>query len=132
MKPFSIIFLLCIATITAKAQVQTYTTTLPTNLIGKWVLINNHQGLEPLSISFYSDGIINLDKLNTKQVQRYQVTQSTYGYNVNIVELINQKTISKFNILSIRNDVMEITYGGNRNLYYAQLRKVKEEQNKQW
>jgi hypothetical protein len=132
MKPFSIIFLLCIATITAKAQVQTYTTTLPTNLIGKWVLINNHQGLEPLSISFYSDGIINLDKLNTKQVQRYQVSQSTYGYNVNIVELINQKTISKFNILSIRNDVMEITYGGNRNLYYAQLRKVKEEQNKQW
>jgi hypothetical protein len=57
-------------------------------------------------------------------VQGYEVSKSANGYKVNILALISRKYLSTFNILSLGNDDLEITYGSDDKLFYAKLKRV--------
>jgi hypothetical protein len=125
MKIIKLIILLCFTATTVSAQLKDIEVDFPEILVGKWVMVNKEPGIEPRSICFYSDGIINFDDVNTKRVQRYQVFRLGSGYKVNILELVNHKFISKFNILSLKNDDMEVTFGSDNKLIYAKLKKIR-------
>jgi hypothetical protein len=124
MKILEVITLLCFTATTANAQLKDNRSDFQESLAGRWQLMNEKPGPGSRSIHFYSDGIINLDDVNTKQVQGYEVSKSANGYKVNILALISRKYLSTFNILSLGNDDLEITYGSDDKLFYAKLKRV--------
>jgi hypothetical protein len=128
MKMIKLIMLLCFTATTISAQLKDMEVELPENLVGKWVMVSKEPGIGSRSIYFYSDGIINFDDVKTKrvQVQRYQVSKSASGYRVNILELVTHKPISKFNILFLKNDGMEVTFGNANKLSYAKFKKIRD------
>jgi hypothetical protein len=109
---------------TAFAQLSLYAGEFPKKIIGKWVVLDEKTPIKPKSISFFEDGIINLEDSRIKRVQRYKVSEAEKGYKVEILELVNGSPVSAFNILSLTEKEMELTYELNSMQIYVKLKKA--------
>lgn len=116
--------LLLLSGSTAIAQFKPYNGDFQKQLIGKWAVLGQKSNDGPKSISFYADGIINMDDAKTKKVQRYKVTEAPNGYKVEVLELVNGSPISAFEIVSLSNDEMELTYKLDQMRFYVKLVKT--------
>lgn len=95
----------------------------PKLLIGKWLVLQENPYEEPKSISFYADGMINLDDATSKLLQRYKVSKAAKGYKVEVLEVINGKPLSSFNILPLNEEEMQLSYGDAPQLSYKRLKR---------
>jgi len=111
---------------TAFAQVTIYTDEIPKKLLGKWVVLDEKTPIKPKSISFFADGIINLEDNRLKRVQRYRVMKAENGYKVEILEMVNSSPLTTFSILSISEKEMELIYGLDSMQVYVKLKKASE------
>jgi hypothetical protein len=109
---------------TAFTQFHPYAGEFPKKILGKWVVLDEKTPIKPKSISFFEDGIINLEDSRIKRVQRYKVTETEHGYKVEVLELVNGSPVSTFNILSLTEKEMQLTYEVNSMQIYVKLKKA--------
>jgi hypothetical protein len=107
------------------AQTSTADLDLPKLLVGDWQVQEENSFLEPKTITFYADGIINLNDLGRKLSQRFKVYKVTSGYKVDILEVISGKPLSSFNIIPLNEQEMQLIYGEAPKLSYKRLKKLK-------
>jgi hypothetical protein len=98
---------------------------LPKLLVGNWQVQEDNSFAEPKTITFYADGIINLNNPGSKLSQRFKVYKATSGYQVIILEVINGNPLSSFNIVPLNEEEMQLTYGEAPKLSYKRLKKLK-------
>jgi len=114
----------------AKAQHRVLPSTVPDELIGKWVPEKKEVQTDAKndvleSISFFANGKINIDSKKSRMVQGYKVVESNGGYAIEVTDLINGTVLANFKVLGVTDSTMMVNMQGKTNVRNMVLKKTK-------
>lgn len=123
MKNFIVLALFLLAGITAKAQSTTVMDPEKV-IVGTWEVQQETPQVRLKSLTFYSDGTINIDYPNTKRVQRYKISKAEKGYTMQLLEIINGKPLESITISHLSDIEMKIGYLDDAKAFTVKFKKV--------
>lgn len=105
-----LLFIFCFITGSSlNAQTSGDNLDLPELLIGKWKVQEQNHDMEPKHIVFFADGTINLVDAGRNLSQRFRVTKVPGSYLVEILEVVNGRPISSFNIVQLNSTTLTLS-----------------------
>ena len=123
MKNFIVLVLFLFAGSTLKAQ-SNNTEDLQKMLVGTWEPQHRKIPGRIQTLVFFADGVVNFNYSETKKVQRYKVSKTNQGFDVEVVEMINGKPLDRFHIQHLNESEMQIGYLDETKEYTLKFKKV--------